>query len=379
MPPNITRPILNNPRLYWIGFNFVKGIGAVRFKALLDFFGDPAVAWHAPADALSAAGLSPKIIENLNQVREGINLEKVWERMQTQGITCLTWEDENYPRHLKDIDQPPPVIYVRGELVPEDDWAVAVVGTRKNSSYGRQVTEEIASFLAQNGVTVISGLARGIDAIAHQAALKAGGRSIAVLGSGVDHIYPPENRSLAEEMITHGALISDYAPGTQPDGGNFPPRNRIISGLSMAVVVIEAGITSGALITATFAAEQGREVFAVPGSILAQQSKGTNRLIRDGAQPLLDAEEILEALNLTQITEHRAARQTLPTDPTEQRIFGVLSSEPVHVDEVGLQTNLPIEQVSATLAMMELKGLVRQVGGMHYVAVRERMEKYNGE
>jgi DNA processing protein len=241
------------------------------------------------------------------------------------------------------------------------------------------VTEEIASFLAQNGVTVISGLARGIDAIAHQAALKAGGRSIAVLGSGVDHIYPPENRRLAEEMIAHGALISDYAPGTQPDGGNFPPRNRIISGLSMAVVVIEAGITSGALITATFAAEQGRDVFAVPGSILAQQSKGTNRLIRDGAQPLLDAEEILETLNLTQITEHRAARQTLPTDPTEQRIFGVLSSEPVHVDEVGLQTNLPIEQVSATLAMMELKGLVRQVGGMHYVAVRERMEKYNGE
>jgi DNA processing protein len=379
MPSNITRPILDNPRLYWIGFNLVKGIGAVRFKALLDFFGDPAVAWHAPADALAAAGLSPKIIENLNQVRAGVNLEKVWERMQAQGITCLTWEDEHYPHHLKDIDQPPPVIYVRGELIPEDDWAVAVVGTRKNTSYGRQVTEEIASFLAQNGVTVVSGLARGIDAIAHQAALKAGGRSIAVLGSGVDYIYPPENRRLAEEMTAHGALISDYAPGTSPDGGNFPPRNRIISGLSMAVVVVEAGITSGALITATFAVEQGRDVFAVPGSILAQQSKGTNRLIRDGAQPLLEAEEILEALNLTQITEHRAARQTLPTDPTEKQIFGVLGSEPVHVDEVRLQTNLPIEQVSATLAMMELKGLVRQVGGMHYVTVRERMEEYNGE
>lgn len=379
MPPNITRPILDDPRLYWIGFNFVKGIGAVQFKALLDFFGDPAVAWHAPADALASAGLSPKIIENLNQVRSGVNLEKVWERMQAQGINCLTWEDANYPRHLKDIDQPPPVIYVRGELIPEDEWAVAIVGTRKNTSYGRQVTEDIARFLAQNGVTIVSGLARGIDAIAHQAALKAGGRSIAVLGSGVDHIYPPEHRHLAEEMIAHGALISDYAPGTSPDGGNFPPRNRIISGLSLAVVVVEAGITSGALITATFAAEQGRDVFAVPGSILAQQSKGTNRLIRDGAQPLLEAEEILEALNLTQITEHRTARQTLPTDPTEMLIFGVLGSEPVHVDEVRQQTNLPIEQVSATLAMMELKGLIRQVGGMHYVTLRERMEEYNGE
>jgi DNA processing protein len=200
-----------------------------------------------------------------------------------------------------------------------------------------------------------------------------------VLGSGVDRIYPPENRRLADEMIAHGALVSDYAPGTSPDGGNFPPRNRIISGLSMAVVVVEAGITSGALITATFAAEQGRDVFAVPGSILALQSKGTNRLIRDGAQPLLDAEEILEALNLTQITEHRAARQALPGDPTEKRIFGFLSSEPVHVDEIGMQANLPIEQVSAALAMMELKGLVRQVGGMHFVAVREIMEEYNGE
>ena len=379
MAPNTTRPILDDPRLYWIGFNFVKGIGSVRFKGLLDFFGDPAVAWNAPADALSAAGLSPKIIENLNQVRSQVMLDKVWERMQSQGITILTWEDENYPRHLKNIDQPPPVLYVRGELLPEDDWAVAVVGTRKVTSYGRQVTEEIAAFLAQNGVTVVSGLARGVDGIAHQAALKAGGRTIAVFGSGVDRIYPSENRRLAEEISVRGALISDYPPGTAPDGANFPPRNRIISGLSMAVVVVEAGVTSGALITATFAAEQGRDVFAVPGSILSPQSKGTNRLIQDGAQPLLDAQEILEVLNLTQVTEHRTARQVLPTDPTEMRIFHALSAEPLHVDEVGAQTNLPIEQVSATLAMMELKGLVRQVGGMHYVALREPTEKYEVE
>jgi len=379
MAPPLTRPTLDEPRLYWIGFNLVKGIGSVRFKGLLDFFGDPAVAWNAPADALSAAGLSPKIIENLNRIRSQVVLEKVWERMQAQGITCLTWEDENYPRHLKNIDQPPPVLYVRGELLPEDDWAVAVVGTRKVTSYGRQVAEEIATFLAHNHVTVVSGLARGVDGIAHQAALQAGGRTIAVLGSGVDHIYPPENRRLAEEIISRGALVSDYAPGTSPDGANFPPRNRIISGLSLAVVVVEAGVTSGALITATFAAEQGREVFAVPGSILAQQSKGTNRLIQDGAQPLLDAQEILQVLNLTQVTEQHAARQSLPTDPTEMRVFCALGTEPLHVDEIGAQTNLPIEQVSATLAMMELKGLVRQVGGMNYVALRERKEEYEAE
>jgi DNA processing protein len=177
-------------------------------------------------------------------------------------------------------------------------------------------------------------------------------------------------------MIARGALVSDYPPGTAPDGTNFPPRNRIISGLSLAVVVVEAGVTSGALITATFAAEQGRDVFAVPGSILAPQSKGTNRLIQDGAQPLLDAQEILEVLNLTQVTQKQAARRTLPTDPTELRLFSVLGPEPTHVDEISAQTALPIEQVSATLAMMELKGTVRQVGGMNYVALREPNEEY---
>jgi DNA processing protein len=379
MVPTPTRPILDDPRLYWIGFNFVKGIGAVRFKALLDFFGDPAVAWNAPAEALMEAGLSAKIVENLNKVRTQVNLEKVYERMQAQGIHCLTWNDENYPRHLKNIDQPPPVIYARGEMLPEDDWAVAIVGTRKVTSYGRQVTEEVATFLAQNRVTVVSGLARGVDGIAHQSALKAGGRTIAVLGSGVDRIYPPENRRLAEEMIAQGALISDYPPGTAPDGTNFPPRNRIISGLALAVVIVEAGVTSGALITATFAAEQGREVFAVPGSILAAQSKGTNRLIQDGAQPLLDPQEILEVLNLTQVTEQQAARRILPTDPIEMRLFNTLGPDPMHVDEIRAQTSLPIEQVSATLAMMELKGMVRQVGGMNYVALRESKEDYEVE
>lgn len=362
--------------IFWIGFNLVKGIGAVRFKALLDYFGDARTAWQAPPQALQAAGLSPKLVENLLKIRSQVSLELVWERMQTQGINILTWEDENYPRRLKDIDQPPPVLYLRGDLTPGDEWAVAIVGTRRITSYGRQVTEEVASTLARNGVTVVSGLARGVDAVAHQAALNAGGRTLAVLGNGVDRIYPPENRRLAEQIISQGALISDYPLGTPPAGTNFPPRNRIISGLALAVVVVEAGLDSGALITSTFAAEQGRDVFAVPGSILAHQSKGTNRLIQDGAHPLLDPQEILEVLNLTMVTEHRSARLVLPTDSTEAQLLQILSSEPLHVDDIHAKTDMPIEKVSATLAMMELKGMVRQVGGMHYVAVREPRVDY---
>jgi DNA processing protein len=284
--------------------------------------------------------------------------------------------DEAYPQRLKEIDQPPPVLYLRGELSTEDDWAVAIVGSRRVTPYGRQVTEEIASFLAANGVTVVSGLARGIDSLAHSAALKAGGRTLAVLGSGVDRIYPPENRSLAEQIFEHGAVLSDYAPGTPPEASNFPPRNRIISGLSMAVVVVEAGKTSGALITAEFAAEQGREIFAVPGNILAPQSKGTNKLIQQGALPLLSADDIMQTLNLTRVGQHKAARKALPADEVEAKLLTAMSEEPLHVDEIRNKTDLPVEKVSATLVMMELKGMVRQVGNMQYVAVREVQSDY---
>jgi DNA processing protein len=221
-------------------------------------------------------------------------------------------------------------------------------------------------------------LIKGIDAIAHSAALKAGGPTMAVLGSGVDKIYPPEHRQMADKILSQGALISDYAPGTPPESTNFPSRNRIISGLSMAVVV-EAGETSGALITAEFAAEQGREVFAVPGNIMAPQSKGCNRLIANGARPLLNAEDVLEALDLTRNIERREVRKAVPADATEAVLLEMLSQEPLHVDDIRAQSGFPIERVSAALMMMELKGMVRQVGGMNYVAVREIPAKYQIE
>jgi DNA processing protein len=361
---------------YWVGFNLVKGIGAVRLQGLLNHFGDLAIAWRAPMDALHAAGLSQKLCERVVQMREGINLEKVMSDINSKGIKILIWEDEQYPTRLKEIDQPPPVLYVRGELTKEDFWAVAVVGTRRVSAYGRQIAEELGAYLAANGVSVISGLARGVDAIAHQAAIKNGGRTIAVLGSGVDRIYPPEHAQLAEKIIAQGAVISDYAPGTPPDASNFPSRNRIISGLAMATVVVEAGETSGALITAQFAIDQGREVFAVPGNILAPQSKGTNNLIAQGAYPMLSARDLLEILDLRRVSEQRSIRQSIPCDETEAQLMNFLTHDPLHLDEIQNLSGLPIERVSATLVMMELKGLIRQVGGNNYIAVREDKAEY---
>ncbi len=362
---------------FWVGFNLVKGIGAVRVRALLDYFESLEDAWSAPADQLREAGLNPKVVETLEKLRASVDLDRIWAQIEKQGIRVLTWQDELYPPRLAEIEQPPPVLYLRGEINMDDHFAVAIVGTRRITPYGRQITEELASFLAGQGITVVSGLARGVDAVAHSAALKAGGRTIGVLGSGVDKIYPPEHLQMAEQMAKHGAVISDYAVGTPPDSSNFPPRNRIISGLSMATVAIEAGETSGALITAEFAAEQGREVFAVPGSILAPQSKGTNKLIQNGAHPLLSPQDLLQALNLTRAGEFKAARKAIPADALEAQLLGTLGAEPVHVDEIRNQTGLPIEKVSSTLTLMELKGMVRQVGGMNYVAVRENQADYS--
>jgi DNA processing protein len=358
-------------KAYWVGLNLVKGIGAVRFKQLKDFFGSAQAAWEAPPMGWLSAGISQKVVNQFLMVRQQVDLERVMEKASANGVEILTWQDAEYPRRLKEIDQSPPVLFVKGSISVEDDWAVAVVGTRRVTPYGRQVADELGCFLAQNGITVVSGLARGVDAIAHQSALQAGGRTFAVLGNGVDVIYPPEHRKLASEISRQGALISDYPLGTQPDGVNFPPRNRIISGLSLATVVVEAGEKSGALITAEFAVEQGRDVFAVPGSILAAQSQGTNQLIEQGARPLLRMSEILEALKLEQIPEKQQARKLAPMTGDEKKLLTHLSSEPVHIDQLCEMTGLPITDVSATLTMMELKGFVSQVGGMNYVAMRE--------
>jgi DNA processing protein len=354
-------------RAFWVGFNHVKGVGAVRTQSLLDYFGDLEKAWHAPMDALCAAGLGPKAIESLLTMRRDLDLSQLMQRITTKGIQVIIRTDDAYPRWLREIDQPPPVLYIRGSLNLEDEWAVAIVGTRHMSAYGRQVAESLAEFLAANHVTVVSGMARGVDSVAHDHAMRSGGRTLAILGCGVDVVYPPEHGKLAERIIANGALVSDYAPGTPPDSVNFPPRNRIISGLSQVVVVVEAGEKSGALITAKFAADQGREVFAVPGNILAPQSIGTNRLIEQGARPLVRMQDVLDSLRIEQVHQVKAEHHFTPADEIEAAILKVLGSIPVHIDEICSQTGLPIHKVSATLAIMELKGMVRQAGGMNYL------------
>ncbi len=354
----------------------MKGVGAARFRLLLEAFGDAEQAWQASPDALREAGLSKRVVEAFLRIRSSDLLERTWQRIESQGVKVLTWEDAGYPRLLKEIEQPPPVLYARGEVTEDDEWAVAIVGTRRITAYGRQVAEDLAGTMARNGITVVSGLARGVDAVAHQACLKNGGRTLAVLGSGVDHIYPPEHRRLAQEIVTNGAILSDYPPGTPPEATNFPPRNRIISGLARATVVVEAGKSSGALITATFAIEQGREVFAVPGGIYSPASQGTNQLIQQGARPYLTPQDILESLNIAMASEQRTARAVLPADATEAKLYALLSASPLHVDDLRAEVNLPVEQVSAALALMELKGLVRHVGGMQYVALREEQAGY---
>jgi len=355
---------------YWIAFTRVNGVGPVRFRRLLDYFGSMREAWQAGAEALAQAGLEARTVEAVRAAQASVIPEREVERLERAGVKAITWQDTSYPERLRQIYSPPPVLYMRGVISSADDWAVAVVGTRRASVYGQEVARRLAGELAEHGVTVVSGLARGIDTHAHRAAIQAGGRTIAVLGSGLDVIYPPENARLAESVIECGALISEYPLGTKPEATNFPQRNRIISGLSLGTLVVEAGPTSGALITADFAAEEGREVFAVPGSILSRGSGGTNRLIQQGAKLVTSVQDILEELNLSSLPQQLEMKALLPENETEAALLGLLSSEPMHVDDLVRASNFTVSQVTAALTMMELKGLVRPAGSMSYVRAR---------
>lgn len=354
---------------YWLAFNLVQGIGPVKTRALLDYFGDLQRAWQASPSQLQEAGLDKRALKNVLDARESLDLDRELSKLHQCGARLITWDDADYPIRLKEIEEPPPVLYVRGELRAEDEFAVAMVGTRLATAYGKEVARQLAGELARNRITVVSGLARGIDFIAHQAALEAGGRTIAVLGCGVDIIYPPEARKLSEQIIQHGALVSDYPLGTAPDASNFPPRNRIISGISLGTLVVEAGLDSGALITAAFALEQGREVFAVPGNIYSKGSQGTNRLIQQGAKLVRCVDDMLEELHLQHVAQQQETRTALPQDETERIVWAALSHEPMHMDELRRTLDLPISTISSTLILMELKGLARHVGGMNYIRV----------
>lgn len=361
---------------FWVGFSKVTGIGPIRLRNLLDYYGDIRSAWQANPGELRAIGLDRRSVENLVKTRQSLDLEAELEKLEKLKVSVLTWESPDYPELLKNIWDPPIVLYVRGKLEPQDEWALAVVGTRRATTYGKDCTRLLVSGLVKNGITIVSGLAYGIDTEAHQSAINEDGRTIAVLGCGVDIIYPPENRKLAGVIIENGALISEYSLGTKPESNNFPPRNRIISGLSLGVLFVEGSRQSGARITTDYALEQGREVFAVPGSILHKTGSGPNYLIQNGAKLVVKVEDILEELNLTMVAQHTEARAIIPDNEIEATLLQQLSLEPVHVDELGRATGLSAPDIASTLTMMELKGMVRQVGGMNYVIAREAHVHY---
>jgi len=363
---------------YWLGFNLVKGIGPAKLQALLDYYKDVGAAWGASERDLEHIGLDRRAISAFVETRAEVDLDAYLQRVRDANVTVLTWESDAYPRFLREIPAPPPVLYVAGEIQEADRWAVAVVGTRRLSEYGKQIVRELVTGLVRNNVTIVSGLARGIDGIAHKTAVEMGGRTIAVLGSGIDCLYPPQHRNLARRIIKdrQGAVITEYALGTQPDAKNFPPRNRIISGLSLGVVVIEAGKKSGALITADFALEQNREVFAVPGNVYSPASAGTNRLIQLGAKLVMSVDDILDELNLTMVPQQVVVQMAMPESREEATLLKHLSPQPSHVDEIVRASGMSSAEVSSTLAIMELKGMVQQVGGMRYVLAREPAPVY---
>jgi DNA processing protein len=361
---------------YWIGFNNIPGIGRVRLSQLENYFGSLANAWKAPVGDIKKSGIENVAVRSIEKYRPEISLDDILEKVIQYGIKVITYKDTEYPSRLKEIYDFPPVLYLRGNLLPEDEWCLAVVGTRRTTMYGKQVTEEIVSELARHKITIVSGLAKGVDTAAHRAALKAGGRTLAVFACGLDIVYPSENARLARDIMDQGCLISEYALGTKPRGENFPRRNRILSGLSLGVLVSEASESSGAMITARMALEQNREVLAIPGSILSPVSRGTNRLIQEGAKLVRDYEDVLEELNLTTVTRQIEMKEILPDTENEVILLRQLSAQPTHIDEVCRKSGLAAATVSGTLAMMELKGLVKQIGTMNYVLSREVRQEY---
>ncbi len=368
---------MNEDVKYWVAFNNIPGIGRVRLGQLESYFGGLERAWKAQPGELKRAGLDIGALRAINEKRGDIDPDNEMSRLERLGIKVLTSNDKAYPRRLREIYDFPPVLYEKGELKPEDEWCVAVVGTRRATVYGRQITEEITADLARSKITIVSGLAKGIDTIAHRSALEAGGRTIAVFASGLDIVYPAENQKLSQDIMENGALLSEYPPGTRPRAENFPRRNRILSGLSLGVLVTEAGEGSGAMITAADAIEQDREVFAVPGSVLSPASRGANRLIQKGEAKLVrEYTDILEELNLMAVERQIEMREILPESETESVLLKQLGGEPSHIDEVCRKSGLPAATVSSTLAMMELKGMVRQVGTMNYVLVKELRQEY---
>ncbi|MEN2776561.1 DNA-processing protein DprA [Acetivibrio clariflavus] len=359
---------------YWVWLGSVPGVGAVKSKKLLEYFIDPYNIFTAKEMELASLSFLTKTdIANLlnKDYKEEVN--KHIENIIDNNIKIITIEDEDYPKYLKNIYDPPIILYMKGSI-QKDDKYLAVVGSRRATSYGLNMAEVISRELSKCGITIVSGMARGIDTYAHKGVLSARGRTVAVLGCGLDIVYPYENKKLMQGIIENGACISEYLPGTKPLAGNFPARNRIISGMSMGVIVIEAGEKSGSLITANFALEQGREVFALPGNVNSINSTGTNKLIKEGAKMVTSLDDILEEIdayfnesNYGSFTKKLKDDKLLKgLDEDEIKIVECLKLEPAHIDDIAVKTGLNIKVVNAVIVMLELKGIVQQLTGKIY-------------
>jgi len=366
--------LMNKDLKYWLGLSKIQGVGAVRFRKLYNYFDSMQSAWQASFSDFKQAGLEDAVAQSIIGERKNIDLDEEVEKLIKENIKVVTALDNDYPKLLKEIYSPPGLLYYKGNLVDAgDEFAIAVVGTRKFSAYGKQVTETITAELVNQGVATVSGLALGIDSMVHDITIKNNGRTISVLGSGLDKqsIYPSSNRYLAEKILaTNGLLVSEYPPGTMPLQGHFPQRNRIIAGLAVATLVIEAPASSGALITAKNAIEFNRDVLAIPGNIYNINAQGTNNLIKLGAKLVTSVEDILEMLNIKEVKEFITTRKITPDSKEEEILINLLSAEPLHINNLIKMSKLDTAAVSSTIVLMEMKGKVKNLGNNMYVLGR---------
>ena len=375
---------MSNDLKYWLGLNTIPELGPVTIKRLFDHFGSSEKVWQA-TDFSGIEGLRPKAISSFLVNRAKVDLDAELAKVSSAQVKVTTLADDDYPELLKNIYDPPPVLYYRGELLKPSERSIAIVGTRRATRYGLETAAKLAGELAALGIVVVSGLAQGIDTAAHQAVVAAGGRTIAVFGTGVDVVFPADNKGLAQQIETSGALVSEFPLGERGDRSNFPRRNRIISGLSLGVIVVEGDYQSGAMITAKEALEQGREVFAVPGQIGHDQARGPHWLIKQGAKLVEDVQDVLDELNISagggsafggqpQTSNLKTNNKTQKTitkpdnlSPEEERIYSVLSLEPKHIDAIAVEVGMAAPQAASVLMMLEIKKCVRQLPGKMFV------------
>lgn len=353
----------------------IPSVGPTRIRALVAHFKSTEDIFKASVKELTSVnGIEFKTAKNIKDYSDFQYGEQQLKRVEKEGVEIIDFWNECYPENLKKIYDPPAFLYVKGTLLKQDKFSISIVGTRLPSNYGKLVAEKIAKELAQKGLVIVSGLARGIDTISHWAALKAGGRTLAVMGSGLDYIYPGENKKLAEQIVQQGAIISEFPMGTEPDAVNFPRRNRIISGLSLGTIVVEAGVKSGALLTANYALEQNREIFAVPGNINSPKSMGTNQIIKNGAKLISSVTDVLIELepHLKQFLKDDQKQKTKrPEDLSEIEItlLNNLSHEPIHIDNLANLIGKSTAETLSALLPLEFKDLVKQLPGKLFIKI----------